>query len=32
MTPQTLIFDAPIIWGNWSPQNYARSYAGRDRR
>lgn len=29
MTPQTIIVDAPIYWGNWSPHNYANRYAGR---
>ena len=29
MTPKTVISDAPITWGNWSPQNYERSYEGR---
>ena len=28
-TPQTVVVDGPISWGNWSPQNYGRSYAGR---
>ncbi len=28
-TPQTVVTDGPISWGNWSPQNYGRSYAGR---
>ncbi len=28
-TPDSIISDAPISWGNWSPQNYGRSYAGR---
>jgi len=28
-TPQSVISDAPISWGNWSPQNYGRSFAGR---
>ncbi|MFD1746572.1 transglycosylase domain-containing protein [Rhizobium helianthi] len=28
-TPESMISDAPISWGNWSPQNYARSYKGR---
>jgi penicillin-binding protein 1A len=28
-TPATIILDAPISIGNWSPQNYGRSYAGR---
>ncbi|WP_011580226.1 MULTISPECIES: transglycosylase domain-containing protein [Chelativorans] len=29
LTPKTVVSDAPISWGNWSPQNYGRSYAGR---
>ncbi|WP_420959895.1 transglycosylase domain-containing protein [Brucella sp. IR073] len=29
MTPMTMISDAPISWGAWSPRNYGRSYAGR---
>jgi len=29
LTPSTVISDGPISWGNWSPQNYGRSYAGR---
>jgi penicillin-binding protein 1A len=29
MTPMTMISDAPISWGNWSPRNYGRSFAGR---
>ncbi|QLF69847.1 PBP1A family penicillin-binding protein [Peteryoungia desertarenae] len=28
-TPDTIVVDAPVSWGNWSPQNYGRSYAGR---
>ncbi|KPF42302.1 transglycosylase domain-containing protein [Rhizobium sp. AAP43] len=28
-TPQTVVTDGPVSWGNWSPQNYGRSYAGR---
>lgn len=28
-TPQSVVVDGPISWGNWSPQNYGRSYAGR---
>jgi penicillin-binding protein 1A len=28
-TPSSVISDAPISWGNWSPQNYGRSFAGR---
>ncbi|EKF19787.1 transglycosylase domain-containing protein [Nitratireductor pacificus] len=27
--PNSLISDGPISWGNWSPRNYGRSYAGR---
>ena len=29
LTPETTISDGPICWGNWSPKNYGRSYAGR---
>lgn len=29
LTPETIVPDAPISWGTWSPQNYAHSYAGR---
>ncbi len=28
-TPDTWVVDAPISLGNWSPQNYGRSYKGR---
>lgn len=28
-TPETMVTDAPISWGNWSPKNYGNSYAGR---
>jgi penicillin-binding protein 1A len=28
-TPDTWVVDAPISIGNWSPQNYGRSYKGR---
>ncbi len=28
-TPETVVTDGPISWGNWSPMNYGRSYAGR---
>jgi penicillin-binding protein 1A len=28
-TPDTMVLDAPISIGNWSPQNYGRSYKGR---
>ncbi|MFP1631592.1 transglycosylase domain-containing protein [Zhengella sp. ZM62] len=29
LTPETVIPDAPITWGRWSPKNYSRGYAGR---
>ncbi|PRA89410.1 penicillin-binding protein, partial [Ochrobactrum sp. MYb29] len=29
LTPNTIVSDAPISWGNWSPRNYGRSFAGR---
>ncbi len=28
-TPDTMVLDAPVSIGNWSPQNYGRSYKGR---
>ncbi|MFN3764512.1 MAG: transglycosylase domain-containing protein, partial [Aliihoeflea sp.] len=28
-TPDSVISDAPINWGGWSPQNYARRFSGR---
>ena len=28
-TPDSVISDAPITWGNWSPKNYTRGYSGR---
>ena len=28
-TPDTMVVDAPISIGNWSPQNYGHSYKGR---
>ncbi|MEO3387854.1 PBP1A family penicillin-binding protein [Mesorhizobium sp. CAU 1741] len=28
-TPESVISDAPINWGGWSPRNYGRGYAGR---
>ncbi|WP_210255322.1 transglycosylase domain-containing protein [Ancylobacter pratisalsi] len=28
-TPQTMVVDGPICIGNWCPQNYGHSYAGR---
>jgi penicillin-binding protein 1A len=27
-TPRTVVYDAPITIGNWSPKNYSRSYRG----
>jgi penicillin-binding protein 1A len=27
--PDTIVVDAPVSIGNWSPQNYGRSYKGR---
>ena len=27
-TPDTIVLDAPVSIGNWSPQNYGRSYKG----
>ena len=29
LTPETVISDGPVSWGNWSPKNYGRGYAGR---
>ena len=29
LTPNTIVSDAPVSWGNWSPRNYGRSFAGR---
>ena len=29
LTPETVVPDAPITWGRWSPKNYTRGYAGR---
>jgi penicillin-binding protein 1A len=29
LTPETVISDGPVTWGNWSPKNYGRGYAGR---
>jgi len=28
-TPDSVISDGPISWGNWSPKNYGRHFAGR---
>jgi penicillin-binding protein 1A len=28
-TPDSVISDAPITWGAWSPKNYTRGYSGR---
>ena len=28
-TPDSVISDGPISWGNWSPKNYTRGYSGR---
>ncbi|MDI7861276.1 penicillin-binding protein [Rhizobiaceae bacterium n13] len=28
-TPESTTIDAPITWRGWSPQNYARKYAGK---
>ena len=28
-TPDSIVPDAPISWGGWSPRNYSRGYAGR---
>lgn len=29
LTPNTIVSDAPVSWGNWAPRNYGRSFAGR---
>ena len=29
LTPDSIVVDAPISWGNWSPHNYENRYAGR---
>jgi penicillin-binding protein 1A len=29
LKPDTVISDGPIAWGDWSPRNYGRGYAGR---
>lgn len=28
-TPESIVPDAPISWGAWSPQNYSRRFSGR---
>jgi penicillin-binding protein 1A len=28
-TPQSVVSDAPISWGGWSPKNYTRGFSGR---
>lgn len=28
-TPDSIVSDGPVSWGNWSPKNYSRSYSGR---
>jgi penicillin-binding protein 1A len=28
-TPESIVSDGPVSWGNWSPKNYSRSYSGR---
>ncbi|WP_378943696.1 transglycosylase domain-containing protein [Mesorhizobium sp. ANAO-SY3R2] len=28
-TPESVISDGPISWGNWSPKNYTRGFSGR---
>ncbi len=28
-TPESMVVDGPVSWGNWSPQNYSRGYSGR---
>jgi penicillin-binding protein 1A len=29
LTPESTVSDGPVSWGNWSPKNYGRGYAGR---
>lgn len=29
LTPETIVRDAPVSWGRWSPKNYSRGYRGR---
>ncbi|MGE0280211.1 MAG: transglycosylase domain-containing protein [Rhizobiaceae bacterium] len=29
LTPVSVVSDAPIAWGDWSPRNYGRGFAGR---
>lgn len=29
LTPRSVVADAPINWGGWTPRNYGRGYAGR---
>ncbi|WP_343313893.1 penicillin-binding protein 1A [Brucella sp. BE17] len=29
MTPNTIVSDAPVSWGNWAPRNYGRRFSGR---
>ncbi|MCC0030621.1 MAG: PBP1A family penicillin-binding protein [Brucellaceae bacterium] len=29
LTPETVVADAPITWGRWSPHNYSGGYSGR---
>ncbi|MGU3574749.1 transglycosylase domain-containing protein [Brucellaceae bacterium C25G] len=29
MSPETIVSDAPVSWGNWAPRNYGRSFSGR---
>lgn len=28
-TPESVVSDAPISWGGWSPKNYTRGFSGR---
>jgi penicillin-binding protein 1A len=28
-TPESVVSDGPVSWGNWSPKNYSRSYSGK---
>ena len=29
LSPSSVVSDGPVVWGNWAPKNYGRSFAGR---
>ncbi len=29
LTPETVVSDAPVSWGNWTPKNYSGGYSGK---